>query len=229
MAMKKTEAVTARFREAVDAHKRLNDFDYVTPLERFLDAPITESDRNRVNKSFARGRFERESESSMKLAFEEAGLDSEDPFAREVLLRLFGISYFPAKQKTRGPKRKWTPQRYSELLSDYNRVKTEKPKFNDQQICKEIAKRFPSRYPKSRRDVKDPGATVRRNLAPARDPSKNTRVAELAEVFAAGMTSEIQKIDPNIEIPAKKVKNQSELSAIKWLSKAWERERNLAK
>jgi hypothetical protein len=226
MAAKKT-AVKAPFQEVVDEYKKLRDFDYVTPLQPFLDKPISERDRDRVQKSFVKGlsqRFSPESDFSVKLAFEAAGLDPQDPHAREVLLRLFAMAYFPSRQTTRGRKRAWTPERWSQLLSDYDQVKKDKPKFSDEQLCREIVKRFPSRYPKPRPSVKDAGATVRRNLAHARNPSKNTRVAELAQLFAIAM----KKLDPNGDYPPQKLKKRSELLAIDWLSKAWERERKLA-
>jgi hypothetical protein len=107
-------------------------------------------------------------------------------------------------------------------LSDYDQVKTEKPNLRDEQLCKEILKRFPSRYPKPRPSVKDAGATIRRNLAPARDPLKNTKVAEIAQLAVAIL----HELDPNVDFSAQKIRKQSELFAIKWLSKAWER--NLA-
>jgi hypothetical protein len=229
MAAKKT-AVKAPFQEAVDEYKKLRNFDYVTPLQDFLDEPISEDHRDRIQKSFARGlsrRFGPESDFSVKLAFEAAGLDPQDPLAREVLLRLFAMAYFPSRQKARGAKTKWTPERWSQLLSDYDQVKTNSPRLNDAAICKQIVKLFPLRYPKpsssARRPAEDPGATVRRNLAPARDPAKNTRLAELAQTFADILKAEILKLNPKFNFPIQKLNKHSEALAVEWLSKAWER------
>jgi hypothetical protein len=232
---KKSETVGARFQEAIDTYKKLRAFDYVTPLEEFLDKPPSEPERDRVQKSFLRGlktRFSPESDYSLKLAFKAANLDPQDPLDREALLRCFAAAHFPSRQKTRGAKTKWTPERWSQLLSDYDQVKKDRPKLNDVDICKQIVKRFPSRYPKpppsARGPAEDPGATVRRNLAPARDPSKNTRLAELAQIFADIMKTEIHKLDPNFDFPIQKLNKRSESLAIEWLSKAWQRERKLA-
>jgi hypothetical protein len=162
MATKKTETAKARFQEAIDAYKELCSFDYVTPLEEFLDKPLPE--RDRVQKSFLKGlktRLDPEADHSLKLAFKAADLDPQDPLDREVLLRLFASAYFP-RHKTRGAKTKWTPERWSQLLSDYDQVKKDSPNLNDEKICEKIIKRFGSRYPKQ-----SPG-TLRRNLASAR-------------------------------------------------------------
>jgi hypothetical protein len=166
----------------------------------------------------------------VKLAFEAAGLDPRDPIAREVLLRLFARAYFPSTQKTRGPKTKWSPERWSQLLSDYDQVKKDSPRLNDVAVCKQIVKRFPSRYAKppdsARGPAEDPGATVRRNLAHARNPTKNTRLSELARIFADLMKTEIHELDPNVDFPIQKLNQGSISLAIDWFSKAWERERN---
>jgi hypothetical protein len=234
MAVKRT-AIKNPFQEVVDEYKKLQDFDYVTPLQAFLDKPISESDRDLMQKSFVKGlsqRFGPKSDFSVQLAFEAAGLDPRDPLALEVLLRLFAMAYFPSRQKTRGAKPKWTPERWSQLLSDYDQVKTEKPRLKDKQLCQTVVKRFPSRYPKpaphsARRPAEDPGATVRRNLAHAKDPAKNTQLAELAQIYADLMKTEIQKINPNIDFPVQKLNERSISVATDWLSKAWKRERKL--
>jgi hypothetical protein len=46
---KKTEPVKTRFQEAIDTYKKLRAFDYVTPLEEFLDKPPSESERKIVS------------------------------------------------------------------------------------------------------------------------------------------------------------------------------------
>jgi len=179
---KKTETEKARFQHAIDAYKKLRAFDYVTPLEDFLDRQPSESERDRIQKSFLKGlktRFSPESDYSLKLAFKAAHLDPQDPLDRETLLRFFAAAHFPSKRETRGAKAKWTPERWSQLLSDYDQVKKHSPNLNDVDICKQIVKRFPSRYPKpppsARGFAEDPGATVRRNLAPARDPASQAQ------------------------------------------------------
>jgi hypothetical protein len=226
---KKTETVKARFQEAIEAYKKLRTFDYVAPLEEFLNKPPSEPERDRIQKSFLKGlktRFSPESDNSLKLAFKAAHLDPQDPLDREILLRFFAAAHFPSKKETRGAKTKWTPERWNRLLSDYDQVKRNNPNLNDVEICKQIVNRFPSRYPEppssARGPAKDPGATVRRNLALARDPTKNTRLAELAQIFADAMRTEIHKLHPNFDLPIKKLNKRSEFLAIEWLSKGVE-------
>jgi hypothetical protein len=228
--MTKTSAVEARFQEAVDTHKRLRAVDYVAPLEKFLNEPISKTARDRVQRSLFRRlqpRFSPASDHSLKLAFRAAHLDPQDPLDRETLLRFFAAAHFPSKRETRGAKTKWTPERWSQLLSDYDQVKKDNPNLKDEALCKKIVKRFPSRYPRppdsARGFAEDTGATVRRNLAYARDPSKNTKLAELAQTYL-----DIAKAEIHSDSPIQELKAAAVSLAIQWLSKAWEREEDLA-
>jgi len=224
MATKKTETVQARFQLAIKTYKQARDFDYVAPLEGFLDRKLPESECARIQKSFLKETIC--SPESLKLAFKAAHLDPQDPLDREILLRLFAAAHFSSKRETRGAKTKWTPERWSQLLSDYNQVKKDNPNLKDEQLCKEIVKRFPSRYPKppgsGREFAKDSGATVRRNLAYARDPSKNTLLAESIKIVADTLKTANHRLDPNFDVPIQKLNEKSKSLAIEWLSKARE-------
>ena len=222
MATKKTETVKARFQEAIEEYKRRRDFDYVTPLQEIFGETFSKTERNRIQKSFAiqAVSFDPESDPSVKLAFEAAELDPLDPFAWKTLFRFFAIAYFPSKPKIRGRKTEWTPERWSRLLSDYDQVKEHSPNANDTKICKRIIERFSDRYG-------DIGAeTVRRNLAHAKNPKRNTKVVEYAGVISAIIESEMNELD--LDLSVSEVRKRSERYAIKWLSKMWKGERKLA-
>jgi hypothetical protein len=213
MAAKKTETVKARFQEAIDTYKKLRDFDYVTPLQAFLDEPISESDRNRVQKSFVKGlseRFGPEADFSLKLAFEAADLDSQDPLAREALLRLFAMAHFPSGQKNRGRRKQWDDQRLCCLLSDYDQTKQDHPSSSDQAICEYIKKRFANRY---RMTI----SSIRRKLQDARNPACNNQIDELAAIFGREFRHH------GVDWSSAKIRKQTRRCAIEYLSKAWKR------
>jgi hypothetical protein len=214
---KKTETVKARFQEAIDAYKRLRDDDYVTPLEEFLNEPISKTDRDRVQRSFLRGvktRFSPESDHSLKLAFKAASLDPQDPLDREALLRFFAAAHFPSGQKTRGRKKRWGDQRLCRLLSDFDQVKESHPSFSDSNICEYIQKRFPDRYPMT-------AAAIRRKLQDARNPEYNTEIDTFADIFHELVQSWLRRHGG--------APSQSEITrfsrryAISYLSKNWKR------
>jgi hypothetical protein len=220
MATKKTETVKARFQEAIARYKTLRDFDYVTPL--LLGGAVSEVDRIRIQKSFAiqAVTFDPESDPFLKLAFEAADLDPQDPFAWKILLRLFAVAHFPSKRKTRGRKAEWTSERWCRLLSDYDQVRRENPNANDTKICEKIIKRFNARYGEIGAE------TVRRNLAHAKNPVRNTEIAEYAEAISEIIESEMYKRD--LDFSVSEVKSRSVRHAINWFSEAWKRERKLA-
>jgi hypothetical protein len=216
MAAKGIATAKMIFTEAVDSYRSFKNFDYVTPIQPFLDEPISESDRSRVQDSCFKTRFDLDSNYSLKQAFEAADIDPRDPSAPEILLRLLAKAIFPQGKTTRGRKRQWTPERWTQLLSDYDQVKSDHPSVTDQRICAKLITRFPSRYAGIRAE------TVRRNLTHARDVSKNKLLADLAEQISALIKLEFPKLVP----PTSRLKVLSQKSAVRWLSKAWQRGRN---
>src|SRR5262249_46514932 len=60
----------------------------------------------------------------------------------------------------------------------FGEVKASRPDASDNELCINIKKSFPKRYP-----TENPG-TLRRNLQYARDPSRNYKLAQIRDQFA---------------------------------------------
>jgi hypothetical protein len=215
MTAKKTETEKARFRHAIDTYKRARAFDYVTPLEGFLDKKPSESERDHIQKSFLKGTvFTAESDDSLKLAFKAANLDPKDPLDREALLRFFAAAHFPSSQKSRGRKKQWSDQRLCRLLSDFDQIKESRPSFSDSNICEQIKKRFPDRYPMT-------AAAIRRKLQDARSSRYNTEIDKFAAIFRELVESGLRR--PGEDLSQSEITRFSRKYAITYLSKNWKR------
>jgi hypothetical protein len=97
----------------------------------------------------------------IKQAFEKFGLDPLNPFNWHRLLGYFARAHFEPGRRGR-PKetKKWKDHRLLALAYGYITIKNEKPRWSQQQICREIKKRWPQGF-------KETPETLRRNLGPA--------------------------------------------------------------
>jgi hypothetical protein len=71
----------------------------------------------------------------IKKSFEKFGLDSKNPFAWRFLLYIFAETFFGDHGSNRGAPKRWSDQRFCELLTDFDQIKARNPKLSDSAIC----------------------------------------------------------------------------------------------
>jgi hypothetical protein len=114
----------------------------------------------------------------IRKAFAAFGYDPLNPFDWRKLIWYFAFAHFPPARKKGAPK-KWNDDRWCQLLSDFDEVKTSsRPTASETEICNHIKTRFGKRYPTIT------ATTLRKNLQYARNPSRNGILASLRDQFA---------------------------------------------
>lgn len=109
-------------------------------------------------------------------AFAAARLEAKDPTHWLALLRFFAWAHY-GSPKRRGARTRWDAVRYSQLLKDFNELKSRRPHLRDEDVFRHLAKRPAYQTTKGR-----PLSTnrLRKLLKEANDPAQNA----LLEAFS---------------------------------------------
>lgn len=202
--------VQDRFERAIALDKQLRKIHYLAGFG-VAERPATDWSDRRVREVGANMALDVANDPFLKSAFEHADLDPSDPFSWRKLLKLLAAAHF-GPDRRRGPKLKWTAERWNQLLSAFDKAKQGRPSANDSEIAKKIASRFPDEFGHS-------AGTVRRNLQKARDPKFNQSIDECAEIIRPIVEAEARKL--GIDLSVKKLRGRSRQLAITALSKGW--------
>jgi hypothetical protein len=143
-------------------------------------------------------------DSSLKKAFEAAGLDDRNPFHWRKLITYFADVHFGSNRKRSGRKTKWSDNKLCVLLHDFTQRKKylssiTDEKLTDRSICESMKHktRFEGRYSQYRTP------TILRNLQRARNPKENrflgNIVAATAEPIIAELRTRLSKKDTKLD------------------------------
>ena len=120
---------------------------------------------------------------STRQAFEQSGLDPTNPNAWRLLIYIFAEAHFGTRSYAGAPS-KWTDQRWCQLLSDIQQIKSKLHLSDDEGACRRLIRKWPKRYPGTTKSSTPDHKTLRRNLSYARDPKRNNLLKVFIEMAA---------------------------------------------
>ena len=133
-----------------------------------------------------------EQDPNLRRMFETAGLDTSNVLHWQRLLSSLAEIIF-ARGSPRGRPRAWTPERWIQLLNDFNELKSRHPKASAGRVCGRLTREepFSSRY--ENLDAQ----TLRRNLSYARDPNRNGLLRAVVERRAEAEMRRLELLEKN--------------------------------
>jgi hypothetical protein len=146
-------------------------------------------------------------------SFQELGLDPINPFAWRLLAYIFAETFLGPRAK-RGAPKKWSDQRWCDLLSDFNQIRGRNAHLSELAICRLLKKdrQFKGRYENVSAE------TIRRNLQYARKPKYDGTLRALATMYAESAIRSAGELTSDNE---NAIKQQALVDAQNVISTAW--------